>query len=713
MSGSGPGPGPYHQDQGRITPTGVQPNIQLGDHWQQKLQNATETLCSSIVRRDAASLATFLRTLEPGVLADVVLLYLQNLPARMMVPPDLAPHEPWLEELQSILWGQAVKLEVHATSAMAVAPVEPNVAPDGSLVKMAPLAEPFEIPDDILAPIHFTEVETAMHRQQAMMRVLNAKRTSSPELQRFLIARLAATAPETDNMTQAVILYLFMDFHRMNGLDLALSWLYMLFAEVCDTSSASDGEGSGAEVGRMPDLAGTRYEDIFLSLLEACKDRLPPSDRALVSLLVEAPAIPSTKAQDFLVSLSRQGGDWSTLGLIAVRDIALMRPPDRGMALKVALKMAVETDIETRTKAVRLLANRFYSEPSMMQTIQEFAIQELHKLETKGAICKERMEEGQQESWNPAAHCALYCALCIKDHSLLRDLAVVYASAVDDGKASIRDNVPGLARTLGAAAPALLNIIEEPPPGSLDMLLAFVEVLTQAPPYEPNLVKACLKLFDRCKDARILAPVLPGMDKRKMLGYLPAVLDLPGPKLKETFARLISRPESGGEAVIFPAELLSALHTIDGGGDSSLLRKAMAGIQVCINSTELFPMETLAAAINQLLTRVPLPQLFMRTVIQCLAAAPKLREFVIGVLGQLAAKGVWNDKTQWRGWVMAAQQTMPESYPTWLQLPTSVLEQALASLPPDARTRLVNYALSPECAVSLSTATKEVLLSNR
>lgn len=152
----------------------------------------------------------------------------------------------------------------------------------------------------------------------------------------------------------------------------------------------------------------------------------------------------------------------------------------------------------------------------------------------------------------------------------------------------------------------------------------------------------------------------------------------------------------------------AALH--DPGADpTAALRKAMAGITSCINRPDLFPPEALAAAISQLLTRVPLPQLFMRTVIQTLAAAPRLRPFVAGVLKQLAARQVWGDATQWRGWVMCAQQAAPESFPVLLQLPAAALAQALQAAAPPLRAELAAYAASPHCQLTIQPATQAVL----
>lgn len=102
-------------------------------------------------------------------------------------------------------------------------------------------------------------------------------------------------------------------------------------------------------------------------------------------------------------------------------------------------------------------------------------------------------------------------------------------------------------------------------------------------------------------------------------------------------------------------------------------------------------------------------QLFMRTVIQTLAAAPRLRAFLIGVLGQLSAKRVWEDAPQWKGWLLAAQQTAPDSFPMLLQLPSAVLGAALPQLSEGIMQQLAAYAASPDCTIALPQSTRDVL----
>ena len=223
---------------------------------------------------------------------------------------------------------------------------------------------------------------------------------------------------------------------------------------------------------------------------------------------------------------------------------------------------------------------------------------------------------------------------------------------------------------------------------------------------------------------------------------------------------------------------------------------------------ELFGREALAAAVSQLMTRAPLPALFMRTVIQSLAVRGReLRPFVVSTLGQLVGRQIWNEQArrrgsgagaaalgwsvagrvgrsgcwvgmlclpaclpaclpvflpsvshalgpghelparrrlwlhapapapaasslerparpplplpaarprrrmqmQWRGWVMAAQQAAPESFPAWLQLPTGVLRGALQGLPEPFKRQLAEYGLSPRCTQSVPRPTQDLL----
>lgn len=245
--------------------------------------------------------------------------------------------------------------------------------------------------------------------------------------------------------------------------------------------------------------------------------------------------------------------------------------------------------------------------------------------------------------------------------------------------------------------------------GSIDLVLEMVGVLTEGVLPPPPLVAACLQLHASSKDPRALPPALPALDRGAALRLMPALLELPAEALRSALRRLVTALPPQRAAAFSPPELLAALHTLDHSQDPKLLRHMMTAVTVCMSSPELFTPETIAAAVSQLLTRVPLPQLFMRTVIQSVAAAPRLRPFLLGVLSQLVSKQIWNDSTQWKGWVMCAQQLAPDSFQAWLHLPSSVLLQALPSLQQGFQQQLAAFVASPACTVAVPPVVVEAL----
>ena len=109
----------------------------------------------------------------------------------------------------------------------------------------------------------------------------------------------------------------------------------------------------------------------------------------------------------------------------------------RDDALQMVLQAACGEQVDSRNKAVRLTANKLFSERHLQPPIQTFAQQMLSKLTVKkevspttenptptsGAQCQhESEEEGSRYS-------ELYCALCTKDPKLLRELLRVYGMA--------------------------------------------------------------------------------------------------------------------------------------------------------------------------------------------------------------------------------------------------------------------------------------------
>lgn len=712
------------------------------------LHQADSIVKSLVVSKDAVNLAVMVQAMKPALLADLVLAYLPHLPPRQFLPFDANPHEPWITELVDLLSQQQSDIAAQTgteeqirsdtvTTTEAPLKQEEQQQQLPPRVPLPPLLPPVPIPDDVLAAPTLTLQQQSSHRKNAVLRILKTDRTAARSLRTGLVVRLAAALPDADGVCEGILDYLLEDFYGRNGKDVCLAWLYMLFKERHKEENNGEGPAVGEPEGEQQQEQAvqdddSRYEQVLLSILEGMSEKLPSSDRSIPQILVDAPELPMHAVHDFLSNLAKKGPEWATVALIAARDVALSRPPSRASALDFVLQSVVDADDDLRTKAVRLLANRLFPEQAMTATIESFAEQQLEKLlinkgeETKdnGIVAEPTTEQqqhpAQEKTTEPSIdeasrYCALYCALCTKKHSLLIHLFECYASATANGKAAITRNAIGLAKTMGPSASAFLSVVQSPPKQSIDLVLYMLNILTENSMPPPTLVASCLQLFSISKDPRALIPALPALDRATATQLLPAAIDVPQSSVKTVITRLCTRLPSASKTVappFSPSELLAALHGSELSKDAALLRKSIGAIQVCLSSPEIFTQEALAATINQLLTRVPLPQLFMRTVIQTLAAAPRLRLFIVGVLGQLAAKQIWTDAVQWRGWLMAAQQTTPESYATWLQLPASVLGPALQSLQKsDLKQKLAAHVTSPECTLSVPLATKNLLLS--
>jgi symplekin len=137
----------------------------------------------------------------------------------------------------------------------------------------------------------------------------------------------------------------------------------------------------------------------------------------------------------------------------------------------------------------------------------------------------------------------------------------------------------------------------------------------------------------------------------------------------------------------------------------------MDACSVCFSPLlrELFTADALAVALQQLVELVPLPLLFMRTVIQTATVAPKLHGFILDLLSKLVLKQVWKtDAKLWQGVLRCAKQLVPRSFPVYLQLPAAQLTEALEQSP-DLATPLKAYASTPAVRPTVPGATLELL----
>lgn len=602
----------------------------------------------------------------------------------------------------------------------------------GASTPPPPVMRVREFKDPLAAPAALTSEQSSHQRLQALRRIMRGSGAAKARL----VARLAALFPVTDNAFETVVSTIMQDYEGNEGHETFNLLLLMLFLEGEDGDDADDGaNGDGAG------QANERYESALQVIFDGMREALPHTEKKLADLLNEIPLLPPEMTAAFVESLLQdEDSSKNSVGLVICRDVVLTRLRCRQKFLDLVMKSCTSSNEELRKKAIRMCTNQLYAEDVLQLPIEaaaagflkeavERAIQQANSaknakstkkegiLEEKGsAEMPERPEaedikqdedgkpDEQEDKYekdrghateedNPDRLINLYCALTTKKSSLLQAIFQAYGVSPLEAplRATLLERAQNIADTIGPSDKNILSIIEKPPPGSEDLVLCVLSSFTVEMPGRP-LVTSVISYFEEYPtELNALVPILPGLRKNDAIKLVPSLIQLPEAKLIEAIMRLCTIVyQEQNSPVITPAELLTLLHMVD---DRKLLKSTITAINVCLGMGTIFTSEVLAASLSQLITRIPLPQLFMRTVIQSISVAPKLRGFIVDLLGQLIGTQIWTNGTQWKGWIMAAQQTAPESFPVILRLPPSVLDQALAGLQKETRSGVVERGL--------------------
>ncbi|KAH9672960.1 HEAT repeat-containing protein [Citrus sinensis] len=532
-----------------------------------------------------------------------------------------------------------------------------------------------------------------------------------------LLASLGVEFPSELEPWKLLQEHILSDYVNHEGHELTLRVLYRLFGEAEEEHDFFSST-----------TAASAYEMFLLTVAETLRDSFPPTDKSLSRLLGEVPYLPKSvlKLLEGLCLLGSfdkgekelQSGDRVTQGLSAVWSLILLRPPLREDCLKIALLSAVHCSEEVRMKAIRLVANKLYPLSSIAQQIEDFAQERLlstingdgkvkkdaevstngpqkdsdlekpsNELMSGSTVSKDISSDIHQSSTSPsmsslsipeAQRCmSLYFALCTK---------------------AVQRHIPILVRTIGSSS-ELLEIISDPPGGSESLLMQVLHTLTDGTIPSLELIFTIKKLYDsKLKDVEILFPILPFLPGDEILVIFPHLVSLPQDKFQAALARILQGSSNSGP-VLSPAEVLIAIHGIDPDKDGIPLKKAFFFLSFFLSF-----FKTLPTHVEQ----IPLPLLFMRTVLQAIGAFPALVDFIMEILSRLITKQIWKYPKLWVGFLKCAQLTQPQSFNVLLQLPPPQLENALNRISA-LKAPLVAHASQPNIRSSLPRSVLAVL----
>ncbi|KAL0875065.1 hypothetical protein Bca101_024770 [Brassica carinata] len=514
------------------------------------------------------------------------------------------------------------------------------------------------------------------------------------------------------------------DYLSHEGHELTVRVLYRLY-----------GEAEAEQDFFSSTTAASAYESFLVAVAEALRDSFPPSDKSLSKLLGDSPFLPKSVLkllESFCcpesgdkVEKDLPSGERVTQGLSAVWSLILTRPGIRNDCLKIALQSTVHHLEEIRMKAIRLVANKLYSLSFITQQIEEFAKGKLFSVvscissergdaETLSNDCVKSVSGAGMDSSSEATsvteaqRClSLYFALCTKKHALFVHVFSIYKDASDPVKQAIHRQIPILVRTMGSSS-ELLKIIADPPSGSENLLMQVLQTLTEGAKPSSELIHTIRKLFDtRIKDVEIIFPILPFLPRDDVLRVFPHMVNLPMEKFQVALSRVLQGSSQSGP-VLSPSEVLIAIHSIDPARDGIPLKQVTDACNTCFAQRQTFTQQVLAGVLNQLVQQIPLPMLFMRTVLQAIGAFPALSDFILEILSRLVSKQIWKYPKLWVGFLKCAQSTQPQSYKVLLQLPPTQLGNALTKIS-SLRAPLAAHASQPDIQSSLPRSTLAVL----
>jgi symplekin len=177
---------------------------------------------------------------------------------------------------------------------------------------------------------------------------------------------------------------------------------------------------------------------------------------------------------------------------------------------------------------------------------------------------------------------------------------------------------------------------------------------------------------------RLLAPVLPHLEKKMINSYLPIVLNiLQEPQYKDIFKMMIIDMVEF-QKKMSPAEFMLSLHHIE---TSNLLKLVIEAIQMCFSLKTIYKQDVWGVVLQQLIDEPKLPILFMRTIMQAVQTYKGLTGFVVSLLPRLINKKIWKLPQLWQGFIRCAKITSPASSSVLIQLPASQFQQVLKKYP--------------------------------
>jgi len=292
----------------------------------------------------------------------------------------------------------------------------------------------------------------------------------------------------------------------------------------------------------------------------------------------------------------------------------------------------------------------------------------------------------------------LYLALCIKRPVLLHELVETFTKCDQDMKEHLVNSIEEALKYIPASEPELLVLVQKAAPETERLIIKVLHILVHTSQGKEGLSKgfgdAVTRLYSVTQNPRLLVPVFDLLERKHILDFLPAVMQLDVEEVTAAFQQLIR----SRAPMLSISELLTELHHMNNPTENIVpVKFSMQALNVVFGMREQFDAKVYGIVIQALVEEAgPLPTLFMRTVIQVVKELPRLCDFIVmQILPRLVRQEVWGDENMWRGFMIVLQHTFASqsggAARVLAMLPMSQLEDVLVQHP-DWKAQLREYA---------------------
>jgi len=292
----------------------------------------------------------------------------------------------------------------------------------------------------------------------------------------------------------------------------------------------------------------------------------------------------------------------------------------------------------------------------------------------------------------------LYLALCIKRPVLLHELVETFTRCDADMKEHLINSIEEAIKHIKPSEPELLTLVQKATPHTERLVLKVLRILMQTTQgKEEGLSKeygeAVTRFYGITQNPRLLVPVFGLLERKCLLDFLPAIVQLEKNEVTDAFQQLVQTKSPPLSA----SELLTELHHLNKPTENIVpIKASMQALNIMFEMKEKFDPKVYGIVIQSLVEEQgTLPTLFMRTVIQVVKELPRLCDFIVAeILPRLVRQEVWSDDNMWRGFMIVLQHTFASqsggAARVLSMLPMSQLEDVLVQHP-DWKAQLREY----------------------